>query len=374
MKDFHLEVVHVDKGSKARLSILHTPRGDVELPAFMPVGTQATIKTLSPEEVKEAGARIILANAYHLHLRPGEDVVEKAGGLHAFMDWDGLILTDSGGFQIFSLRENSRLGEEGVRFKSHLSGEPMFLTPEDVVLIEEKLGADIIMALDECIPYPASREYVEKSTARTGRWAKRSLAAHKDNGQALFAIAQGGIYDDLRKNSAKELASLDFPGYAIGGVSVGEPKELSLRMIEASVRNLPPEKPRYLMGVGSIDMILEGIERGVDMFDCVLPTRIARHGALMTSRGRVNIRDAKYKEDFSPLDPECGCHTCRHYTKAYLRHLYVADEPFGKRLLSIHNVYFLTHLLEKAREAIKEDRFTEFKEETLRKYGSGKGF
>ena len=374
MKDFYLEILHVDKNCGARYGILHTPHGDVEVPMFMPVGTLATVKTLSPEEVKSLGAGVILSNTYHLHLRPGEDIVAKAGGLHKFMNYDGPILTDSGGFQVFSLQENRKISEEGVMFKSHLNGDKMFFSPESVIEIEEKLGADIIMSFDECIPYPAERKYAEKSINRTIRWAKRGLEAHKREDQALFGIVQGGEFEDLREKCAKELVKMDFPGYSIGGTSIGEPKDVYSKMVEYSVKYLPEDKPRYLMGVGSLDFIFEGIEKGVDMFDCVLPTRIARHGALMTSKGRVNIRDAKYKEDFSPLDDECDCYTCKNYTKAYLRHLYVADETFGKRLLSLHNVRFLIHMMEEARKAIKEDRFLEFKEEMLQKYGSKKGF
>ena len=374
MKNFYLEILHVDKSCGARYGILHTPHGDVEVPMFMPVGTLATVKTLSPEEVKSLGAGVILANTYHLHLRPGEDIVEKAGGLHKFMNYKGPILTDSGGFQVFSLKDNRKISEEGVEFRSHLNGDKMFFSPESVIHIEEKLGADIIMSFDECIPYPVDEKYARKSVERTLRWAKRGKDAHLDNDQALFGIVQGGEFEELRKHCASELAKMDFPGYSIGGTSIGEPKDVFSKMVEYSVKYLPFDKPRYLMGIGSIDFILEGIEKGVDMFDCVLPTRIARHGALMTSKGRVNIRDAKYKEDFSPLDDECDCYTCKNYTKAYLRHLYVADESFGKRLLSIHNIRFLIHLMEEARTAIKEDRFLAFKEEMLKKYGSKKGF
>ncbi len=374
MSKFYLEILHVDKNSGARYGILHTPHGDVEVPMFMPVGTLATVKTLSPEEVKSLGAGVILANTYHLHLRPGEDIVLKAGGLHKFMNYDGPILTDSGGFQVFSLKDNRKISEEGVEFRSHLNGDKMFFTPESVIAIEEKLGADIIMSFDECIPYPADEKYAKKSVERTLRWAKRGLDAHKKEDQALFGIVQGGEYKELREHCAKELAKMNFPGYSIGGTSIGEPKDVFSKMVDYSVKYLPSDKPRYLMGIGSIDYILEGIEKGVDMFDCVLPTRIARHGALMTSHGRVNIRDAKYKEDFSSLDDECDCYTCKNYTKAYLRHLYVADEAFGKRLLSIHNIRFLVKMMEEARVAIKEDRFLEFKEEMLKKYGSKKGF
>ena len=374
MKKFYLEIKHVDKNTKARYAILHTPHGDVELPMFMPVGTLATVKSLSPEEIKSLGAGVILANTYHLHIRPGEDIVAKHGGLHNFMHYDGPILTDSGGFQVFSLADNRQIKEEGVTFKSHLDGSKLFFSPEVAIGIEEKLGADIIMSFDECIPYPATYEYVKNSTERTLRWAKRGLKAKTRDDQALFGIVQGGAYEDLRKKCALELASLPFDGYSIGGTSIGEPRDVYEKMIDYSVPYLPEDKPRYLMGVGSIDYILAGVERGVDMFDCVLPTRLARHGALYTSHGRVNIRDAKYKEDLSPLDDNCDCYTCKNYTKSYLRHLYVSDEILGKRLLTIHNVRFLISFMEKMREAIKNDKFLEFKEQYYEMFGKDKGF
>lgn len=374
MKDFYLEILHVDKNSNARYGILHTPHGDCEVPMFMPVGTLATVKTLSPQDLKDVHAGVILANTYHLSLRPGEDIVKEAGGLHKFMNYDGPILTDSGGFQVFSLAEKRKITEEGVTFKSHLNGDRLFFSPERAIEIEEALGADIIMSFDECVHYPATYEYMKNSVERTLRWAKRGLDAHKREDQALFGIVQGGEFEDLRKFCAEELVKMDFPGYSIGGTSIGEPKDVMFKMIDYSVKYLPFDKPRYLMGVGSVDAILEGISKGVDMFDCVLPTRIARHGALMTSRGRVNIRDKKYERDFTPLDPECDCYCCKNFTKAYLRHLYKCDEALGKRLLSIHNVRFLIHLAEMAREAIKKDRFLEFKEEYLKKFNSEKGF
>jgi len=374
MENFYLEIKHVDKTTGARYGILHTPHGDVEVPMFMPVGTLATVKTLSPEEVTSLGAGVILSNTYHLHLRPGEDLVEKAGGLHSFMNYKGPMLTDSGGFQVFSLSGFRKISEEGVEFRNDLNGDKEMFTPEKVIGIEEKLGADIIMSFDECMPYPVSREYAEASCERTLRWAKRGLLAHKKNDQALFGIVQGGEFTDLREHSAKELAKMDFPGYSIGGASIGEPKDVCFKMIEDAVRYLPFDKPRYLMGIGSLDYILEGVARGVDMFDCVLPTRLARHGALMTSQGRINIKDAQYREDFSPLDPECDCYCCKNYTKAYLRHLHVANEEFGKRLNSIHNIRFLIKIMEGAREAIKEDRFAEYKEKVLKAYGDERGF
>ncbi len=374
MKDFWLEIKHICKQTGARYGILHTPHGDVEVPMFMPVGTLATVKALSPEEVKACGAGIILANTYHLSLRPGADIVAKAGGLHKFMNYDGPMLTDSGGFQVFSLAERRKITEEGVTFKNHLNGDKLFFSPEIAIGIEEKLGADIAMSFDECPPYPVSYEYMKNSVERTLRWAKRGKDAHKREDQALFGIVQGGEFADLRKMCAEELTKMDFDGYSIGGTSIGEPKDVMFKMVEYSVPYLPKDKPRYLMGVGSIDYILEGIAMGVDMFDCVLPTRIARHGALMTSKGRVNIRDLKYAEDFTPLDDQCDCYCCKNYTKAYLRHLYKCDETFGKRLLSIHNIRFLIHMMEEARKAIQEDRFGDFKDEFIKQYGDKRGF
>ncbi len=374
MQGFYLEIKHVDPNSGARYGILHTWHGDVEVPMFMPVGTNATVKTLSPEQVSACGSGVILANTYHLHLRPGEEIVKKAGGLHDFMNYHGPILTDSGGFQVFSLASRRKITEEGVTFQNEVNGNKEFFSPEEAIRIEEALGADIIMSFDECIPYPASKDYVSRSTERTLRWAKRGLEAHKRQDQALFGIVQGGEFQDLRYHAAQELAKMDFQGYSIGGTSIGEPKDVCFRMMKDAVRYLPEDKPRYLMGVGSIDYILEGIGNGIDMFDCVLPTRLARHGALMTSRGRVNIQRAEYKEDFTPLDPDCDCYTCTHYTKAYLHHLYKAGEDFGKTLNSIHNIRFLIRLVEGARKAIQEDRFNEYKEAVYAAYGDKRGF
>ena len=371
---FYLEIKHICKQTGARYGILHTPRGDVEVPMFMPVGTLATVKALSPEEVKQCGAGVILANTYHLSLRPGADVVKAAGGVQKFMNYNGPMLTDSGGFQVFSLADNRKITEEGVTFKNHLNGAKCFYSPESVIELEEKIGADIIMSFDECPPWPVTHHYMEESVERTLRWAKRGKEAQTRDDQALFGIVQGGEFKDLRKHCAEELVKMDFDGYSIGGTSIGEPKDVMFEMVSYSVPYLPEDKPRYLMGVGSIDYILEGIAMGVDMFDCVLPTRIARHGALMTSKGRVNIRDAKYEYDFSPLDEECDCYTCKNYTKAYLRHLYKCDETLGKRLLSIHNIRFLIHMMEEARTAIKEDRFGDFKDEFIKKYGDKRGF
>ena len=371
---FYLEIKHICKQTGARYGILHTPHGDVEVPMFMPVGTLATVKALSPEEVKPCGAGVILANTYHLSLRPGADVVKAAGGVQKFMNYNGPMLTDSGGFQVFSLADNRKITEEGVTFKNHLNGAKCFYSPESVIELEEKIGADIIMSFDECPPWPVTHHYMEESVERTLRWAKRGKEAQTRDDQALFGIVQGGEFKDLRKHCAEELVKMDFDGYSIGGTSIGEPKDVMFEMVSYSVPYLPEDKPRYLMGVGSIDYILEGIAMGVDMFDCVLPTRIARHGALMTSKGRVNIRDAKYEYDFSPLDEECDCYTCKNYTKAYLRHLYKCDETLGKRLLSIHNIRFLIHMMEEARTAIKEDRFGDFKDEFIKKYGDKRGF
>lgn len=374
MQGFFLEIKHIDAKTGARYGILHTWHGDVEVPMFMPVGTNATVKTLSPEQVKACGSGVILANTYHLHLRPGEEIVKKAGGLHKFMNYDGPILTDSGGFQVFSLSSRRKITEEGVTFHNEIDGGKEFFSPEEAIRIEEALGADIIMSFDECIPYPATKEYVARSTERTLRWAARGLQAHTRQDQALFGIVQGGAFQDLRYHAAKELAKMDFQGYSIGGTSIGEPKEVCYSMMKDAVAFLPPEKPRYLMGVGSIDYILEGIQNGIDMFDCVLPTRLARHGALMMSHGRVNIQRAQYKEDFTSLDPECDCYTCTHYTKAYLHHLYKAGEDFGKTLNSIHNIRFLIRLVEGARKAIQEDRFLEYKEAIYAAYGDKRGF
>lgn len=369
MEDFWFELKHICKQSGARYGILHTPHGDVETPMFMPVGTLATVKGIAPEMLKEMGSQVILANTYHLWLRPGEDIVQKAGGLHKFMNYDGPILTDSGGFQVFSLGKTRKIKEEGVYFKSIIDGKSLFLSPEKAINIQEKLGADIIMSLDECAPYPASYEYMKNSVERTLRWAKRGKDAHHNSKQALFGIVQGGEYPELRAQCAKALVAMDFPGYSIGGTSVGEPKDIMYQMVEDAVKWLPENKPRYLMGVGNPIDLIETAIRGIDMYDCVLPTRVARHGALMTHQGRININNEKYKEDFTPVDSECDCYTCKNYTKAYLRHLHKADELFGKSLLSIHNVRFLLQLSEDIRKAIQEDRLLDFKEEFLEKYG-----
>lgn len=368
MKDFKYELIHKDAKSEARLGKLNVFGKVVETPVFMPVGTQATVKFLSPEEIKAIGSSIILSNTYHLWLRPGEKVVKAAGGLHKFMNYDGPILTDSGGFQVFSLADARKIKEEGVTFKSHLDGSTLFLSPEKSIEIQMDLRSDIAMSFDECIPFPSSYEYAKRSTERTLRWAKRGKDVHTLDDQALFGIVQGGAYRDLREWCAKELAEMDFDGYSIGGTSVGEDKPTMYTMIEDAIRYLPKDKPRYLMGVGAVNDLLNGIERGVDMFDCVLPTRIARHGTLMTSQGRLNIKKNIYATDFTPVDPECDCECCKNYTKAYINHLFRAKEGLGMRLMSIHNLRFLIKIMEGARKAIEEDRFLEYKEEILKKF------
>lgn len=364
------ELIKKDKRSKARRGILHTPHGDIQTPVFMPVGTQATVKAMRPEEVKTMGAEIILSNTYHLYLRPGHEIVREAGGLHKFMNWDRAILTDSGGFQVFSLGSLRKITEEGVKFRSHIDGSQHMITPEKSIEIQNSLGSDIMMAFDECAPYPADRTYVKNSLERTTRWLKRCKDFHKDwEIQSLFGIMQGGMYKDLRRQSAEEIVALDLPGYAIGGLSVGEPKELMLDVLDDCADYLPADKARYLMGVGSPDYLFEGVERGVDMFDCVLPTRIARHGLAMTSRGRVNIKNAQYERDWEPLDPECDCYTCRNYSKAYLRHLFKSGEMLSSMLLSNHNLHFLINMMKNIRKAIEEDRFLEYKRDFYEKYG-----
>ena len=362
------ELLHIDKTTGARRGVVHTPHGDIQTPIFMPVGTQATVKSMTVEELKENGAQIILSNTYHLYLRPGEKLVKKAGGLHSFMRWDRPILTDCGGFQVFSLSDLRTISEEGVEFKSHLDGSKHFFSPEKVMQIEEDLGADIIMSFDECCPYPSTYEYTKNSMERTTRWAKRCKEAHKTD-QALFGIIQGGFYEDLREKSAKDLIELDFPGYAIGGISVGEPKEEYIKMLKFTAPLMPENKPRYLMGVGSPDYLLEAAMAGIDMCDCVLPTRIARNGTAMTSHGKVVVRNANYAEDFTPLDPECECYTCRNYTRAYIRHLVKCNEILGVRLLSIHNIKFLTNLMERVRIEIENDNLANFVKEFYKKYG-----
>ena len=371
MSAIKYELIHECKQSGARRGRIYTPHGIIETPIFMPVVTQATVKSLTPEELKEeVKASIILSNTYHLYLRPGNKLIKKAGGLHSFMNWDRAILTDSGGFQVFSLGDLRKISEEGVEFKSHLDGSKHFLSPEKAIEIENDLGADIIMAFDECVEYPATYEYTKNSMERTTRWAIRCKNAHKNTeNQALFGIVQGGMYKDLREKSANDLVKLDLPGYAVGGLSVGEPKELMCDILDFTTKLLPKQKPRYLMGVGTPDYLLEAVIRGIDMCDCVLPTRIARNGTAMTSKGKLVIRNKTFEEDFSVLDDECDCYTCRNYTRAYIRHLLKAKEILGVRLLSIHNLRFLTKLMERVKIEIENDNLLSFKNEFYKKYG-----
>ncbi|ASF29595.1 MULTISPECIES: tRNA guanosine(34) transglycosylase Tgt [Bacillus amyloliquefaciens group] len=367
------EFIKECKQTGARLGRVHTPHGSFETPVFMPVGTLATVKTMSPDELKSMDAGIILSNTYHLWLRPGHDIVKEAGGLHQFMNWDRAILTDSGGFQVFSLSKFRNIEEEGVHFRNHLNGDKLFLSPEKAMEIQNALGSDIMMAFDECPPYPAEYDYMKRSVERTSRWAERCLKAHgRSDEQGLFGIVQGGEYEDLRTQSAKDLVSLDFPGYAIGGLSVGEPKHVMNRVLEFTTPLLPKDKPRYLMGVGSPDALIDGAIRGVDMFDCVLPTRIARNGTVFTNEGRLNMKNAKYERDFRPIDEECSCHTCKNYSRAYIRHLIRCNETFGIRLTTYHNLHFLLHLMEQVRQAIREDRLGDFREEFFERYGYNK--
>ncbi|WP_243259300.1 tRNA guanosine(34) transglycosylase Tgt [Clostridium sp. 'deep sea'] len=355
--------------TRARTGLLETSHGKIQTPVFMPVGTQATVKTLDPDELKRMGAEIILSNTYHLYLRPGSDIVEEAGGLHKFMNWNRPILTDSGGFQVFSLGALNKITEDGVKFQSHIDGSYHYLQPEDSIRVQNQLGSDIMMAFDECAPYPCDHFYAKQAMNRTHRWAVRSLKAHKrTHDQALFGIVQGAFFKDLRKDSAKFLSDLDFPGYGIGGLSVGEPKPIMYEMLEETVPEMPKQKPRYLMGVGSPDCLIEGVIRGVDMFDCVLPTRIARHGKAMTSTGPVVIKQAQYTRDFSPLDKNCNCYTCRNYSKAYLRHLFKAKEILGAKLLSYHNLYYLLNLMKDIRTAIEQDSLLELRDKFYETY------
>ena len=364
------ELLHVDKNSGARRGVIHTPHGDIQTPVFMPVGTQATVKSMTPEELKEIEAQIILSNTYHLYLRPGNKLVKEAGGLHEFMRWDRPILTDSGGFQVFSLGPLRKITEEGVEFKSYLDGSRHFLSPEAVMEIENDLGADIMMAFDECCPYPSTYEYTKNSMERTTRWAERCKKAHlRQEEQGLFGIIQGGFYKDLRKESAEDLIKLNFPGYAIGGISVGEPKEEFLDILRYTAPLMPTNKPRYLMGVGTPDYLIEAALAGIDMCDCVLPTRIARNGTAMTWSGKKVIRNAIYQRDWKPIDEKCDCYACKNYTRAYVNHLIKNKEILGVRLLSIHNLRFLTKLMERVRIEIEADNLTNFKKEFYKDYG-----
>lgn len=367
------ELIKECKYTGARLGKLHTPHGTIDTPVFMPVGTQASVKAMSPDELKDINAQIILSNTYHLYIRPGHRLIKKAGGLHNFMNWDRPILTDSGGFQVFSLNELRKISEEGVEFKSHLDGSKHFFTPEYVMEIEESLGADIIMAFDECTPYPCEKEYANKSMKRTVRWLKRCKEAHKNyEKQALFGIVQGGVYRDLRIESAKKTVEQDLPGYAIGGLSVGEPKNIMNEVIEYTIPYLPKNKPRYLMGVGSPDSLIEGSIRGIDMFDCVLPTRIARNGTVMTSEGKLVVRNANYAEDFRPLDESCDCYSCKNFSRAYIRHLIKTGEILGARLTTIHNLRFLQNLMKNIRNAIATDNLINFRNDFFEKFGYDK--
>ena len=368
MHAVHYELIKECSRTGARLGKLHTPHGVFNTPMFMPVGTQASVKTLSPEELYEMGAQVILANTYHLFLRPGHELVRKAGGLHNFMKYKNGMLTDSGGFQVFSLAEMRKIKEEGVTFRSHIDGSTKFLSPEIATQVQEALGADIAMAFDECIPYPADFEYAKKSTERTSRWAKRCLEAHTREDQSLFGIVQGGMYPELRKMSADALTEMDFAGYGIGGLSVGEPKPMMYEVLGQTTCHLPKNKARYLMGVGTPDCMVEAVALGVDMFDCVFPTRVARNGTAMIPEGRLVVRNAAYAEDFRPIDERCNCYTCRNYSRAYIRHLFHAKEIFALRLLTIHNLYFLLNFAQQMREAIRDNVFPEFKEKFLSNY------
>lgn len=355
---------------KARTGIIETNHGVIKTPVFMPVGTRATVKAMNNDELKSIGSQIILSNTYHLYLKPGQEIIRKADGLHKFMNWDRPILTDSGGFQVFSLSKTRKITEEGVQFRSHIDGSKHFISPEKSMEIQNDLGSDIMMAFDECVPYPASYEYTEDSMKRTLRWLKRCKDYHKNTDrQNLFGIIQGGMYKDLREYSAKNTIDFDLPGYAIGGLSVGEPRDLMIELLDFTTDFMPENKPRYLMGVGTPDYLFEAVEHGVDMCDCVLPTRIARNGTALTSKGKLVVKNAKYKDDFSPLDENCDCYACKNHTRAYIRHLLNVDEILGARLLSIHNLRFLIKMMENIRKSIEEDRYLEFKDEFYRNYG-----
>lgn len=356
------ELVATDPKTGARAGLLHTPHGTFKTPMFMPVGTQATVKTVTPDELIDMGAQIILSNTYHLFLRPGPELIEEAGGLHKFMNWPRGILTDSGGFQVFSLGAMRKITEEGVYFRSHLDGSKKFLSPEVATHVQEALGSDIAMAFDECIPYPAEYDYAKRSTERTTRWAERCLKAHTRTDRGMFGIVQGGMYKDLRKQSALEISSLPFDGMAIGGLSVGEPHDLMYEILEHTMQYMPENKARYLMGVGTPDCLVEGVARGIDMFDCVFPTRVARNGMAMVHTGRMNMKNKKYERDFSPIEEGCQCYTCRNFTRTYIRHLYRAGELLAFRLITIHNLYFLLQFMRDMRQSIIDGNFTEFRE------------
>jgi queuine tRNA-ribosyltransferase len=369
---FTFKITHKDKDSKARCAELNTPHGMIETPIFMPVATQAAVKTISPRELEECSAQIILSNAYHLYLRPGLEIIQEMGGLHNFMSWQKPILTDSGGYQIFSLVLLRKFKNDGVEFQSHLDGSKHFLTPEKVIQIQNALCSDIMMPLDDCIEYPASREMAKIALERTTDWAKRSHAEYKRlnlaDKQALFGIIQGSTYQDLRRESVRELSDLGLFGYAIGGLSVGEPQDLMYEMFFVTTENLPKEKPRYVMGIGMPEDILEAVSSGVDMFDCVIPTRYGRNGSAITCEGKLTVRNGEFKSDDKPLDSHCDCYTCKNFSRAYLRHLFNSSEMLGLRLVSLHNVHFFIKFTKDIREAIKENKFTEFKDSFLNKY------
>ena len=370
MDAIKFEIIKKCNKTGARLGRVYTKHGYFDTPAFMPVGTQGTVKTMSPSELKDIGAQIILSNTYHLYMRPGPDIIKEAGGLHKFISWDSSILTDSGGFQVFSLNALRDISDDGVTFKSHIDGSKHFFTPEKSIQIQNSLGADIIMCFDECAPYPSSFEYVEQAVKRTTTWALRCKNAHANSSeQALFGIVQGGIFKELREKSANELIDIGFPGYAIGGLSVGEPKEKMYEMLDYTVPILPEDKPRYLMGVGTPDYLIDGAIRGIDMFDCVFPTRLGRNGTVLTSKGRIIIRDALYARDFSSLDPECDCYACKNFSRAYIRHLLKCNEVLGIRLTTLHNVKFILDLMKKIRQAIMEDRLYDFKKNFFNSFG-----
>ena len=371
---FSYELKHICKQSGARLGVLHTPHGDIETPIYMPVGTAATVKAMTSREMEEIGTQILLANTYHLNLRPGEDLIREAGGLHTFMDWHKPILTDSGGFQVFSLSKIRTIKEEGVTFQSHIDGSRHFIGPETSMDIQQALGSDIAMAFDVCTAYPCDYQTAKENMERTHRWAERCKAYHSRQDQALFGIVQGAFFKDLRIESAKVLADMDMIGYGIGGLSVGEPKPIMYEMLDEMMPYMPAHKPRYLMGVGSPDCLIEGVMRGVDMFDCVLATRIARNGTILTKKGRVVIRNATYAHDFSPMDSECDCYACQHFSRAYVRHLFKAGEITAGRLASIHNLRYLIHLMEEIRNAIREDRFLDFRREFYENYDMSRNF
>lgn len=362
---FQFEILKKDSSSRARLGRLITDHGVVQTPAFFPVGTQGTIKSLTPEELVDLGVEGILGNTYHLYLRPGHESIGRLGGLHRFVHWERMILTDSGGFQIFSLAKLRRISEEGVIFQSHIDGSEHFLTPEKVLEIQRALGSDIAMVLDECVPYPASYEYVKTSVNLTTRWAERSLRLKREGDPALFAIVQGGMFHDLREESARGLTGLDFDGYAIGGLSVGEPKSVMREVLEWTASLLPENRLRYLMGVGTSEDILHATRQGIDLFDCVLPTRNARNGMLFTSEGKLSIKQAQYAEDPRPIEESCRCYTCLHYSRAYLRHLYLSNEILSSRLNTIHNIYYYMNWMQKIRSAIEEDRLDEIFESKM---------